>query len=180
MDELSENIIERETALANFDHARDDFIRAFSQMPDKALSYKPDGDEYSIGDLVPHVIGSINMYTVVLDTMTNLGWALSRPYEGVPRQAMQDHAAEMQAIYTGGGGRDAITDELEKAHDQLASKLRELAHEDYSRKAPVYYPSSEEPYPTSAADLLDWLTEHYKEHIAQLWQLRKDWEKRKK
>lgn len=179
MEELSDSIIDRETALANFDHARDDFVRAFVQVPDKALSFKPEGDTYSIGDLVPHVIGSLNMYTVVLETMTSLDWALSNPFEGEPRQTMEDHAAQMQAVFAGGEGRDAIIDELEQVHDQLASRLRKMAYAEYNRRAPVRYPSSEEPYPTSAYDILGWLTEHYNEHIAQLWQMVELWEKTK-
>ena len=177
MDELSDSIIDRETALANFDHAREDFARAFAQVPDKALSYKPEGDDYSIGDLLPHVINQINMYSVVLDSMAGLGWSLAHPFEGETRQAMQDYAAQMQAIYAAGAGKETMIAELEKAHDQLASRLRELAYKEYSQKAPVLYPSSEEPYPTSAADLLKWLTDHYNEHIAQVWQMLDAWEK---
>jgi uncharacterized damage-inducible protein DinB len=179
LDELSDTIIDRETALANFDHARDDFVRAFAQVSDKALTYKPDGDDYSIGDLLPHVLNQINMYTVVLETMSALGGGLARPFEGESRQEMGDFAARMQAIYAGGEGRDAVTEELEQAHDRLASRLREMAHKEYAQKAPVRYPSSEDPYPTSAADLLAWLTDHYNEHIAQVWQLIEAWEKEK-
>lgn len=179
MDNLSESIIERETALANFDHARDDFTRAFAQVPDKALNFKPTGDDYSIGDLVPHVIGSINMYTVILNKMSGLGWGLTHPFEGESQQLMQDNAARVQALYAAGEGRDAVIDELEQAHDALASRLRELAYEEYGRKAPVHYPPADEPFPTSAADILGWLTDHYNEHIAQIWQMIEGWENAK-
>jgi hypothetical protein len=68
---------------------------------------------------------------------------------------------------------------LEQAHDRLASRLREMANKEYSRKAPVHYLSSEAPYLTGAGDLLAWLTDHYNEHIAQVWQLLEAWEKEK-
>ena len=179
MDELSDSIIDRETALANFDHARDDFVRAFAQVPDKALNYKPEGDDYSIGDLLPHVLNQINMYTVVLEVMDGLGWGLAHPFEGESRRMMGNFAAQMQALYAGGEGRDAIVEELEQAHDRLASRLREMANLEYSQKALVLFPSSDDPYPTSAADLLAWLTDHYNEHIAQVWQLLEAWEREK-
>lgn len=179
MDDLSESIIERETALANFDHARDDFTRAFAQVPEKAILWKPEGDDYTIGDLVPHVIGSIYMYTVVLDTMAGLNWGLTHPFEGAPHKLMEDNAARVQAIYAGGEGRDEVIRQLEEAHDALASRLRDLAYKEYSQKAPVHYPPAEEPFPTSAADILGWLTDHYNEHIAQIWQLIEGWEARK-
>ena len=179
MDDLADSIIDRETALANFDHARNDFLRAFAQVPDKALSYKPQGDDYSIGDLLPHVIGSIDMYTIVLETMEGIGWVLVHPYEGDPGQMMKDRAAEMQALYAGGEGREGIVAELEKAHDRLASKLRDMVHEEYSRQAPVHYPTSEQPFLTSASAILGWLTDHYNEHIAQVWQMIEGWEKQK-
>ena len=174
---LSENIIERETALANFDHARNDFTRAFAQVPDKAITWKPEGDDYTIGDLIPHVIGSINMYTVILDTMAGLGWGPTRPFEGAPHQLMEDNVARIKAIYAEGEGRDAVIHELEEAHDALATRLREMAYKEYSQKAPVLYPPAEEPFPTSAADILGWLTDHYNEHIAQIWQMLEAWER---
>ena len=39
---------------------------------------------------------------------------------------------------------------------------------DLDHKAPVWYPGGSEAYPTSAADVLGWLTNHYREHVPQL------------
>jgi hypothetical protein len=92
---------------------------------------------------------------------------------------MQDFAARMQALYAGGEGRDTVVSELEQAHDALASRLREMAHKEYGQKADVHFLSSPDPYPTSAHDLLGWLTDHYNEHIAQVWQMIEGWEQSK-
>src|ERR671933_1571442 len=69
MDETATKIIDRETALADFDHARDDFETAYAQVPDEALDYRPDGEDYAISDLVPHITASIRGYSRQLDKM---------------------------------------------------------------------------------------------------------------
>src|SRR5919199_6765057 len=69
MDDVAANIINRETALADFDHARDDFETAYAQVPDEALDYRPEGDDYTISDLVPHITASIRGYSQQLEKM---------------------------------------------------------------------------------------------------------------
>ncbi|MEO8287910.1 MAG: DinB family protein [Chloroflexota bacterium] len=178
MDDLTESIVARETALANFDHARDDFETAFARVPDEALEWKPEGDDYTLGYLVPHVLSSIATYSTVLDRMAAAGYGPVPPgWEA--DEAMKDYNAEMMAIYAAGAGRAPIIDELDAAHDRLASRLRELAYEDYSRPSPVHYPGGAEPFPTRAQDILAWLTDHYTEHIVQIDQMLKEWEKSK-
>jgi hypothetical protein len=179
MDDISEWITDRETALANFDHARDDFVRTFAQVSEKALTYKPDGDDYSIGDLLPHVLNQINTYAVVLEMMTRSDWGPTRPFEGESRQVMQDYSTQIQALFAGGEGRNPVVAELEQVHDRFATAVRDMAHKDYAQKASVVYLSSPEPYPTSVGDLLEWLTNHYNEHIAQVWQMLERWEREK-
>jgi hypothetical protein len=39
----------------------------------------------------------------------------------------------------------------------------------------VIYPGSPDPYPTSAQDILGWLTDHYDEHTVQIGQLLDQW-----
>src|SRR5438093_4880162 len=69
MDDVAANIIDRETALADFDHARDDFETAYARVPDEALDFKPAGDDYAISDLVPHCTASIVGHSRQLDIM---------------------------------------------------------------------------------------------------------------
>src|SRR5438128_11744656 len=72
MDDVAANIIDRESMLADFDHARDDFEAAFAEVPDEALDYKPEGDDYTIADVVPHVTGSIVRYSRQLDVIKEI------------------------------------------------------------------------------------------------------------
>ncbi len=177
MDDLAANIINRETALANFDHARDDFEAAFARVPDAALGWMPEGDDYTLGDLLPHVIGSITNYKTVLDHIEAAHHSVVGPgWEADP--GMAEHNALMHVIYAAGAGRAAIIDELDMAHDSLAARLRDMAYDEYSRATPVHYSGGADPYPTSAHDILGWLTDHYQEHIVQVGQMVTEWEKR--
>jgi hypothetical protein len=165
MDDTATGIIEREAALADFDHARDEFEDAFSKAPDEALSYMPDGDDYSIGYLLIHVRDIMRNYAGVADKIKEAAFGEVRlGGEGEPPSTPEQVT-----------DRNASLAEMEAAHDDLAGKLRALAYEDFTRKAPVYYPGSEEPYPTSAADIVTWVTDHYREHVPHVEQLIEGW-----
>jgi hypothetical protein len=168
MDETASEIIDRETALANFDHARDDWEDAFSKAPDDALGYKPEGDDYTIGFLLPHITSSMRNYSTVVDKIHEAAFGEVR-FESYPPGPSDSTTLDRAA---------ALTD-MEDAHDTLASQLRELAYEDFNRKAPVYYPGSNEPYPTSAADIIGWVTDHYQEHIPHVAELLESWRRKK-
>ncbi len=168
MDEMAEGIIERQRALADFDHARDDFENALSRVPVEALDYKPEGDDYSISDLVPHVTGSINMYSVLLDLMKEAEYQEVKMAGAVSDdEQAKAHKPPQTSVPLSEGHRINL-DTMEVAHDALAAKLRDLEQEQYSAAASVYYPGAEEPYPTRASDILDWLTDHYREHAQQV------------
>lgn len=169
MDDTATDIIKREKALADFDHARDDFEDAFGRVPDEALDYKPEGDDYSIGYLLTHITGSLQQYS---STVTKIHEAAFGEVRLVGEGPPEPH--DGQTI-----DREAAITEMEAAHDSLAGKLRELAYENFSRKAPVYYPGSTDPYPTGAADILGWVTDHYREHIPHIKDLLERWEKTK-
>jgi len=176
MDDLAESIIDRETELAKFDHARDDFEAALARVPDEALEWKPEGDDYTIGFLIPHVISSIANYSATLDLIEAAGYGSVSPgWES--GQDLQDYQAKVMAMYAAGAGRDAVIDELDAVHDRMAARLRKLAYEEYSRQAPVHYGGSDQPFPTSARDIIGWLTDHYYEHVPHIEQLLEGWEK---
>ena len=84
---------------------------------------------------------------------------------------------KIQAIYAAGAGRQAVLDELDAVHDRLAARLRKMAYEEYGRQAPVHYGGSPDPYPTSAHDIIGWLTDHYYEHVPHIEQLLEGWQK---
>ena len=169
MDDIAANIIDRETALAKFDHARDDFEQAFSQVPDEALGYKPEGVDYTIGYLLTHVRDVITGYSDLVDKIAQARYG--EIWLNAPEREINEGP--------GPEDRAAAIAEMEAAHDRLASQLRDMLHEDYPRQAIVYYPGSEEPYPTSASDILGWVTDHYQEHVSHVKQLLESWERSK-
>ncbi|HEX8220071.1 MAG TPA: DinB family protein [Chloroflexia bacterium] len=187
MDETASNIIERETVLADFDHARDDFEDALGRVPDEAMGYKPEGDDYTIGGIVMHITNSMRMYAVLLGMMRDAEFQEVRLaaypggdavvegdpsgdwVEGIPSLSPEDATRN----------RQAALDAMEAAHDKLAAQLRELLKDDFSRQAPVYYPGAEDTFPTSGADILRWQTDHYREHVPQVLQMLEQWQKEK-
>jgi hypothetical protein len=175
LDDTADRVIDRETALAKFDHARDDFLRAFAAIPDEALSYLPEGDDCTLGDLLAHVINSMYMYTMALDAMNSSDFGETRPFDEQGEHDLREHDVRMKHIYSGDEGRAQVIEQLEAVHDRLASKLREMAYEDYSRQVPVYYRGASDPYPTRAGDFIDWLVDHYYEHAAQVSKMLGEW-----
>ena len=187
MDETASNIIERETVLADFDHARDDFVDALGQVPDEAMGYKPEGDDYTIGGIVMHITNSMRMYAGLLGLMRDAEFQEVRlagypggdaVVEGDPTGDWVEGIAPLSAEEAT-RNRQAATDALEAAHDRLAAQLRELLKDDFSRQTPVYYPGAEATFPTSGADILRWQTDHYREHVPQVLQMLEQWRKEK-
>src|SRR3954467_3995288 len=168
MDEVAADIIDRERELADFDHARDDFERAYAGVPAQALDYKPEGDDYSLGYLITHVTASITRYSRLLDDLE------AAEYAEVREAAQQPDAVPITTSSNAGepdveaDPTAGIFEEMELAHDTIAAKMREMAHERYRTQSPVYYSGSTEVYPTSAHDIIGWLIDHYREHIVQV------------
>lgn len=169
MDDEAVKIIERETALANFDHARDDFLQAIGKVPEDRLDYKPEGDDYSLRDIVSHVSGSMEMYIDVLNRIKEAEYREVRLASGeddlaAPRRYIDERASLPLRSDTKSG----VLDQMEQVHDRLAGMLREGVREEFARRTPVLYMGASEAYPTSASDILGWMTDHYHEHIEQV------------
>ena|SRR5687768_16558200 len=163
MDDTAVNIIELEAALAKFDHARDDFMDAYASAPDESLGYKPEGDDYTIGYLLPHVEYVLLRYTALLAQIRETHWAdITGQFPVPPPTDIAVNRAEALAS-------------IERAHDTLAGKLNELSTDEFNRKANVIYPDDPNPFPTSPADIITWVTEHYYEHVAHVGQLVEGW-----
>ncbi len=168
MDDTAGEIITREEALADFDHARDDFEDAFSKVPDEALGYKPEGDDYTIGFLLSHITTSMRDYSKVV----------AQIHEAAFGEVHIDSYSAPDAAPGQTSDRAASLTNMETVHDTLAAQLEELAYENFSRKAPVYYPGAIDAYPTSASDIIGWVTDHYREHISHVEQLLERWNRR--
>jgi hypothetical protein len=164
---------DRDGALAAFAQARDGYVNAYQPVPDEALAFVPQGEDYTLGGLVVHVTDVLEHYTRVLDGMLGAGFGQVRvvdPDEG---------RAELDALIRDGyppAERSQKLAEMRTVHDGLAAKVATLSSLEFTRKAPVLYgPDTTEPYETSVADILGWLTDHYQEHITQAGELLTSW-----
>ena len=165
MDETAARIVDQQRALANFDRARDDFETAFQAVPDEALDYQPEADDYTLAELLPYITGSITQYSNLIDRIKEAHFG-----------EVQIEPPARQDTLTGRSiDRQNLLLELESAHDILAGKLRNMLGDDFNRQAPVYFPGTSKSLPTSPADITARLIDYYNEHtryVAQIMEQR--------
>lgn len=165
--------MDRKAALAEFDSARGEWEGAFARVPDGALGYLKPGDEYSLGGLQVHVNWVLVHYRRVLDGMIRSKFAEIGPQD--PAGAEEKARADAKRGITA-AERRKLLDDMAGMHRAVGSAVEKLAPPDWNRKAPVVYGEGQDPYPTSAEDILGWLTEHYREHVQQSADLTEEWE----
>src|ERR1700682_180351 len=73
--------MERESALADFEAAREEWVAAFGQVPDEALAYLEVGDDYPLGGLQVHVNWVLTHYRRVLDGIVAGGFKALGPQD---------------------------------------------------------------------------------------------------
>jgi hypothetical protein len=61
------------------------------------------------------------------------------------------------------------------SHKAVLEAARRLSGERWWHKTPVVYGAGQDPYPTSAEDIIGWLTDHYREHVQQCPDLVDSW-----
>jgi hypothetical protein len=153
----------RQSVLLDFDAAREAFEQALRRAPDAALRYKPAGEDYALGGLVVHVTDVLRRYAQVLDQLREhqFGAFVAPDHEPPPEDAAR--------IAEGFGGetRGPVVEEMRAAHSALADAVSIGPEEDFTRKAAVTYGSGD-PYPTSPADVVGWVADHYREHTQQI------------
>lgn len=168
----------RAAALAAFDTARDGFLAAFAQAPDAALAYLPAGDDYALGALPKHLCDSMRHYLAVLDLVQAAGYGpLDLTQTGELAAATQRHDATV-ALQPMAADRQRLLGDLDTTHAEVRQRTLSLDAEDFARQAPVIYTPSAAPYPTSCADILGWLRDHYAEHETQVTQMLAAWAQR--
>lgn len=161
----------RATRLAEFDAARAEFEESVRRAPDAALRFKPAGEDYALGGLVVHVAEVLRKYAAVLDAIRLANWQAL----GEPAAAGRSEDAALIREGFDGSTRAAVIDDMRAAHAALADAVRVTPEEAFERKAPVTYSGSSEAFPTSAADVLGWVVDHYKEHTQQVADLVTAW-----
>lgn len=152
--------MDRQAALADFEAARAEWQEAFARVPDAGLAYLKPGDDYSLGGLIVHVNWVLARYLRVLEGET----ALDVPpvselaKTGPSAEQRQEQLAEMARLHA--------------AVLAAAAGIGDLAWE---RVTPVTYGPGEDPYPTRPADVVGWLSDHYREHVEQCGDLVREW-----
>ncbi len=162
---------ERDVALADFDLSQTGFEEAVRRAPDAALRYRAPGEDYALGGLVVHVTQVLRHYAEVLETIHTADW---QSPNAPPSQTSDGDAALIRDGF-GGDSRSDVLGQMRSAHSALVDAVRAEPSEWFSRKAPVTYSGSSEPYPTSPADVVGWVRDHYAEHTQQIADLVSAW-----
>jgi hypothetical protein len=160
-----------EAVLADFEVQCAEFVEAVRRAPDAALRFKPAGEDYALGGLVVHVADVLRHYGAVLDAV--------RSANGQPTMApAHDTTADEAALIRDGFGSQARAEQLERlreAHAVLAAAVRASGAEGFTGQVPVTYAGASEPHPTSPADVVGWVRDHYAEHTKHVADLVSDW-----
>lgn len=164
----------KEAALKDLEAARKEWDGAFGQVPDEALEYLKPGDDYALGGLQVHVNWVLVHYRRVLDGLVDRGFEQLPPLDPPGENAEFNRRAK--AGLTPLGRQEALADEA-SVHRAVVETATQVPADDWSRKAPVVYGEGQDPYPTSAEDVIGWLADHYREHVQQCPELVADWRK---
>jgi hypothetical protein len=166
----------RRADMEAFDKARSTYVEHLAAAPDESLTYLKAGDDYALGGLVHHVNAILEHYGGVLDAIVASGFqetdTADRPglFEGANAKA---RAGVTRAELSAGLAATA------QLHTSVVGKLSRFSDADFERKAPVRYAPGADPYPTSPADVLGWLSDHYEEHVPHIEQLLGSWKESK-
>jgi DinB superfamily len=159
-------------ALSDFDKARNEWESALAQVPDEALAYLKPGDDYALGGLQVHVNWVLVHYRRVLDGLIAGDFAPLGPQD--PPAEHDEVNKKAKAGLTANGRREALA-KMAGLHESVRESANGLPDESWSRKAPVVYGAGQDPYPTSAEDIIGWLRDHYREHVEQCPELVASW-----
>ena len=146
--------------------ARGELAAAFQGVPDGALQYRGASDEYALSGIVVHLTATVDHYRRVLEGMIDSSFkafALQPQDPGVEAA----HAERAKNGFSAGDRNEAFA-LLESTNDDFATATLSLVSPDYVRKVPVTYKAGEAPHDTSPADIVRWLTDHYREHVPQI------------
>ena len=166
--------MERDAALADFDSARAEWDAAFARVPDGALAYLKEGDDYALGGLQVHVNWVLTHYTRILKAIVGGGFKPVGPKDSVGESAAAEKKARAGLTPK---ERPRASYDMERLHAAVLTSAGRLKNEDdWSRKAAVVYGEGQDPYPTSPEDVVGWLSDHYREHVRQSGELISEWE----
>ena len=163
----------RDEALTAIERARAAFKQAYKDVPDAALRYLPEGDDYSLGGLIVHVANAMENYVKVLDRMKAESFRQMKAAEG------SGETPEMlEALKHGFDGPERARHwaRLDSVHSALVNGVNALGDQDFTRTAPILFGAASEPMDTNAAMIMGWMIDHYRDHVGQVRDMLADWQ----
>jgi hypothetical protein len=162
-------------AIRRLDAAHRSIEETFAMMPDAALAWLKPGDDYAIGGIVIHLIQSLDGYISTLESLRASGYVdTDGPGEdGAVVDAQLAHARRGLTP----DERAATFAEMRAKQSCLAALAATADEAQFASLVAVRYPGDEAPYPTSVALVVQWMTEHYAEHVPHADQLFAEWKK---
>jgi hypothetical protein len=165
----------KEDALAKMDEAHAAIVATFAAMPDSALEWLKPGDDYAIGGIVIHLISSLDGYIGTLAAMEAAG------YRDTAGPSEDDAVVDAQLAHARRGltpdERTTVFTDMKEKHRSLAELARGASEAQFDALVGITYPGDEAPYPTSVALVVQWMTEHYAEHVPHARALFAEWQK---
>ncbi len=154
----------------DLDAAAANFNTAFASVPDEALAFRPEGDDYALSGLVIHVAAVIEHYSAVLaDIVAAEVSPIAVTGEPDPRDVQLTHDGIPPAE------RAATELRVRTAHARLAQQLQRLSPDELARSAQVQFGAGSEPLATTPSDIKGWVREHYVEHVPHIYELLARW-----
>jgi hypothetical protein len=145
----------------------------FATMPDAALGWLKPGDDYAIGGIVIHLIQSLDGYIGTLEALRAAGFTDT---EG---PGEDEAVVDAQLVHARRGlapaERASTFTEMRTKQARLATLAATADEAQFGTLVGVRYPGDESPYPTSVALVVQWMTEHYAEHVPHAQQLFAEW-----
>ena len=157
------------------DAAHAAIVDTFAAMPDAALAWLKPGDDYAIGGIVIHLIGSLDGY---IGTLAALGAAGFRDTQG---PGEDEAVVDAQLAHARRGldpaERASTFADMKAKHRSLSDLARASTEAQFEALVGVTFPGDDVPYPTSVALVAQWMTEHYAEHVPHAQALFAEWQK---
>ena len=163
----------KDHALAQLDAAHAAIVDAFAAMPDAALAWLKPGDDYAVGGIVIHLIGSLDGYIGTLAALKAAGYRDTEG-PGEDESVVESQLAQARRGLAA-GERAGVFADMKAKHRSLSDLARGATEAQFGALAGVTYPGDDAPYPTSVALVVRWMTEHYAEHVPHAQQLFAEW-----
>ena len=161
-------------AIGGLDTAHRAIEETFAAMPDAALAWLKPGDDYAIGGIVIHLIQSLDGYIATLEALRAAGFA-DTDGPGEDEAIVDAQLMHARRGLTPGERAPAFAD-MRAKQARLAALAATADESQFASLVGVRYPGDEAPYPTSVALVVQWMTEHYAEHVPHAKGLFAEWQ----